>query len=110
MATLGGDCEPLHGHSYEVRAELEGSLTDDSWVADFVELKSMLVRICGELDHRFLLQRESLALSILQTDEAWEVRTNNGTQYVLPTSDVVVLPVDNSTAERLAAWLNGRVW
>ena len=26
FATFGGDCEPLHGHSYDVAAEVEGDL------------------------------------------------------------------------------------
>ena len=30
-------------------------------------------------------------------------------RYVLPESDVAALPIDNSTAERLAEWLNVRI-
>lgn len=110
FATFAGECEPIHGHSYEVAAEVEGSLTDDAWVIDFVELKSILRGICEEIDHKFLLQARSLVLAIDRTGTAWKVRTPAGIGYVLPQSDVVGLPVDNTTAERLAEWLCGQVW
>ena len=29
MATFSGNCERLHGHNYEVAAEVEGELTSD---------------------------------------------------------------------------------
>ncbi len=110
FATFAGGCEPLHGHSYEVAAELEGTLTSDAWVVDFVELKSILRGVCQEIDHRFLLQRESAVLEIDQTTTAWKVRTPSGVGYVLPAQDVVALPVDNTTAERLAEWFCAQVW
>jgi 6-pyruvoyltetrahydropterin/6-carboxytetrahydropterin synthase len=109
-ATIGADCEPLHGHSYEVAAQLDGVLSANAWVVDFVELKAILRSICDDLDHRFLLQRESEFLDIEPLEGAWEVRTQTGRVYVLPASDVVALPMDNTTAERLAQWLCGRLW
>ena len=39
MATFRGECEPLHGHNYDIIIELEGELSDDGWVWDFGELK-----------------------------------------------------------------------
>ena len=56
MATFLGDCEPLHGHIYDLIFELEGDLTDDSWVWDFGDLKRATKAIADELDHRFLQQ------------------------------------------------------
>lgn len=109
FATFSGECEPLHGHSYEVALTVEGTLTADAWAFDFVELKSLLRGLCDELDHRFLLQRESAVLVIEETETNWKVRTPAGTGYVLPHADVVPLPLDNTTAERLAEWLSARV-
>ena len=110
FATFEGRCEPLHGHSYQVAAEVEGALTEDSWVVNFVQLKAMLRRLCGELDHRFMLQAESRVLEIEPTESHWKVRTPSGTGYVLPWPDVVSLPIDNSTSERLAEWMSDRLW
>jgi 6-pyruvoyltetrahydropterin/6-carboxytetrahydropterin synthase len=57
-----------------------------------------------------MLQAESRVLSIECTDTAWKVRTPDEVGYVLPKSDVIALPIDNTTAERLAEWFGGRLW
>ncbi|MCH8850006.1 MAG: 6-carboxytetrahydropterin synthase, partial [Chloroflexi bacterium] len=41
FATFAGQCEPLHGHNYDVSVEVEGELAEDGWVIDFSSLKSM---------------------------------------------------------------------
>jgi 6-pyruvoyltetrahydropterin/6-carboxytetrahydropterin synthase len=109
FATFAGQCEPLHGHSYEVAAEVTGSLSDDSWVTDFRDLRRFLRDICEELDHRFILQAQSRELTIDRSKTAWKVRTPAGQGYVFPLADVASLPIDNSTAERLAEYLAGRL-
>src|SRR3990170_5442376 len=109
FTTFGGDCEPLHGHNYDVMVEVEGELTEDSWVVDFAELKRMARRLCEELDHRFLLQRDSRLLQIEEGAVAWTVRFR-GRRWVFPRAEVVALPIDNTTAERLAEWFCGRLW
>jgi 6-pyruvoyltetrahydropterin/6-carboxytetrahydropterin synthase len=108
MATFGGDCEPLHGHNYDVMVELEGDLTDESWVWDFGGLKRFTKAIADELDHKFILQRLSRVLIIDETDANWKIRFKDR-GYVLPKSDVIALPIDNSTAERIAEWFSGRL-
>lgn len=110
FATYGGGAEPIHGHSYEVAAELEGTVTSEGWVFDFVELKAILRDICDQLDHKFILQAQSTLLQIDRSDSSWKVRTPTGTGYVLPASDVIALDIDNSTAERLAEWIGGQLW
>jgi 6-pyruvoyltetrahydropterin/6-carboxytetrahydropterin synthase len=109
FATYRGQCEPLHGHSYEVAAEVEGLLTEDSWVTDFTGLKAVLRSLCDELDHRFILQAASQVLQISRSGTDWKVRTPAGLGYVFPVQDVALLPIDNSTAERLAEYLSGRL-
>jgi len=109
MATFDGRCEPLHGHNYEVIVEAEGQLTDDSWVWDFGDLKDMAATIIAELDHRFLLQVDSRVLLSEERGGAWGIETGDR-GYVLPSSDVVALPIDNTTAERLAGWVGRRLW
>ena len=108
FTTFGGDCEPLHGHNYDVFVEVEGELTGDSWVIDFAELKTMARRLCEELDHRFLLQRQSRVLQIEEGAGAWTV-SFRGRTWAFPKAEVAALPIDNTTAERLAEWLCGRL-
>ena len=106
FATFGGDCEPLHGHSYEVAAEVDGTLSHESWVVDFGQLRAILRGLCHALDHRFMLQLNSRVLKIHKEEGAWRVTTPRSKTYVFPEEDVVALPIDNSTVERLAQWLS----
>ena len=108
MATFAGDCEPLHGHNYDVMLELEGPLTEDSWVWDFGRVKRAARAICEELDHHFLLQRESKLLGIVEGAASWTV-TFGERSYTFPRSDVFPLPVQNTTAECISEWFAGRL-
>jgi 6-pyruvoyltetrahydropterin/6-carboxytetrahydropterin synthase len=108
LTSFGGQAEPLHGHNYDLLAEVEGDLTDDAWVLDFAELKRLAEALCQQLDHRLLLPRESSALTITDAGDAWEIVSAHR-RYVIPKSDVCSLPLDNSTAERLAEWFCQRL-
>lgn len=108
FTTFGGRCEPLHGHNYDVTVQIDGDLTPDSWVFDFVEAKRIIAGVCRDLDHKFLLPLENAALSVTPRDAEYEIRCQ-GRRYVIPAADVAPLPIDNSTAERLAEWLAGRI-
>ncbi len=106
--TFENTAEPLHGHNYGVRVEVSGDLTEDSYVLDFVVLKTITRELCKELDHRFLLPRQSKHLQISEQPQAWEIRFKEQ-RYLIPRESVVPLPVDNATAERLAEYLAGRI-
>jgi len=53
------------------------------------------------------LPTQSQHLDIKETDEEWEIRFENR-RYVFPADDVLVLPVDSITAERLAKYICGQ--
>ncbi|ELZ00048.1 6-pyruvoyl trahydropterin synthase family protein [Natrialba asiatica] len=48
-----GKCARPHGHNYEVAVTIEGTLTEEGWIAD----KGDITAVIDEWDHRFLLQR-----------------------------------------------------
>lgn len=108
MATFSGSCEPLHGHNYDVIVELEGELTEDSWVWDFGAVKRAARAITEDLDHHFLLQRNSRHLSIDESDSSWTIGFGERL-YTFPKSDVYVLPVENTTAECISEWFAGKL-
>jgi len=108
MATFGGEMEPLHGHNYAVAIEVTGDLAEDAWVIDFGVLKKLGREVCEELDHKFLLQRESTLLEIDEGASNWKVRLGDR-GFVFPKSDVLALPIDNTTAERLAEYFTARI-
>jgi 6-pyruvoyl tetrahydropterin synthase/QueD family protein len=106
--SFGGKCERLHGHNYAVSVALEGGLTGDRYVFDFVVLKRIVRRICDSLDHHFLLPERSQDLQIQELGGEWEIRFEDR-RYILPAEDVLSLPVDNITAERLAEYICDRL-
>jgi 6-pyruvoyltetrahydropterin/6-carboxytetrahydropterin synthase len=106
--TFGGRCEPLHGHNYALAVQLEGDLNADSWLFDFVELRRLVAALCQELDHAFLLPTENKQLDVKRAEGHYHIAFGER-RYVIPEADVRPLPIANSTAERLAQWLAGRL-
>ncbi len=102
--TFGGKCERLHGHNYGVQVEVEGNLNDDKLVIDFTILKHLTRDICRSLNHHFLLPLHNPHLEVRELTDAWEI-TFQERRYVFPRSDVLALPIDNSTAERIAEYI-----
>ncbi len=106
--TFKGKCERLHGHNYQVGVELEGELTADGYVFDFSELKRLAAAECDKLDHRVLLQTENPQIAVTVTARSVEACYGEQ-QYRFPAADVVLLPLLNTTAELLAAYLAQRL-
>jgi 6-pyruvoyl tetrahydropterin synthase/QueD family protein len=102
--TFAGKCERLHGHNYGVLVEIAGGLNDDHLVFDFTVLKQLARELCQQLNHRFLLPLQNPHLRLTKAGDSWEIRFAQRL-YVFPCSDVVELPIDNSTAERLAEYI-----
>lgn len=107
--TFGDDiCESLHGHNYAVRAEVEGELNRHGYVVDFIALRDELQRLTTELDHKVLLPDRHASIEVKQQGE--EVLVNfPGRRWVFPRDNCVILPVSNTTAELLAAYLGRRI-
>lgn len=60
-----GKCSNLHGHRWRVLAcikseELMSDQQTRGMVADFKDIKSELKKICDELDHCFIYEKDSL--------------------------------------------------
>ena len=109
FATFADELEPIHGHNYDVFVEVIGPLTDESWVIDFSLLKRLTREVCETLDHKFLLQMDSRALTITDDDTHYLIQYQDEMSYRLPKHDVAALPIDNSTAERLSQYIAGEL-
>lgn len=106
--TFGGKCERLHGHNYTISVGLEGDLTTDAYLFDFVALKDIARHVCEALDHRILLPSHNEHLTLREGENEWEALFQEQ-RYLFPARDVLVLPVDNITAERLAEYICGQI-
>jgi 6-pyruvoyltetrahydropterin/6-carboxytetrahydropterin synthase len=104
----GHECEPLHGHNYQAAAAFEGALDENAYVFDFTRLKRALRTVVDRLDHRMLLPTQSALIRVTQTGEEIEA-AYRGKRYVFPASDVILLPVPNTTAEMLARWISQEI-
>jgi 6-pyruvoyltetrahydropterin/6-carboxytetrahydropterin synthase len=101
--------ESLHGHNYAVSVTVEGTLGADGYVIDFGLVKRAAKRICAEFDERVLVPTESDTLSVVERDGAVELTCEDGSRFLLPRSDVVLLPIAHSSAEELCRYLCHRL-
>jgi 6-pyruvoyltetrahydropterin/6-carboxytetrahydropterin synthase len=106
----GHRCEGLHGHNYRVRVTIEGALNEEAWfVFDFVELKGIMKRLCGEIDHLVLLPLESDRIKVDEDGEIVRVSVDGTPRYTFPRRDCALLPIPNTTVEMLAKLLTARL-
>lgn len=104
----GSQCERLHGHNYRIGAELEAVLDEDFLVFDFIALKGILREISNELDHRLLVPLESSKFSIELGEERVRIAYEDR-EWIVPRGDCALLPIENTTAERLAYHVSSRL-
>lgn len=108
IAFEGGESEHLHGHNYHVSVTIRGELREKGYVVDFVTIRNRLGAIIAELDHRLLLPEASPWFTVSRREGRVEVEIG-GREYRFPEADVVLLPVNNTTSENLAAHLLDRL-
>lgn len=104
----GNVCERLHGHNYRVQAEVRGPLDENHYVVDFIALRDTLQQLVLEWDHHVLLPTEHPLIRVTET-QAEIVAEFEQRRWVFPRGDCVLLPVANTTAERLAELLAQRL-
>src|SRR5690348_17266012 len=104
----GNVCERLHGHNYRVAAEVAGPLDENHYVVDFIAVRDVLQKIVAELDHYMLLPTQHPQIRVRADEKSVEV-TFEDRRWVFPCGDCVLLPVPNTTAEKLAEYIGRRL-
>ena len=100
-----GSAERLHGHNYRVSLELEARLSPFGLVVDFLHIKPIVRALCDSLDEHWILPGLHPELTVEKLpNEHVEVRYRERT-YRAPAEDVIVLEINNTSAENLAAYL-----
>ena len=103
--TFDGDiCEPLHGHNYGVFAELEGELDENRYVVDFIAARKLLRGLIDQLDHHVMLPLHHPLITLTQTETEVTAKFADR-RWVFPKAECALLPVRNTTAEEVAAWM-----
>jgi 6-pyruvoyltetrahydropterin/6-carboxytetrahydropterin synthase len=104
-----GSAERLHGHNYRVFVEIEAGLSHHGLVLDFKTVKPLVREICDGLDEHFLVPGMHPVLRVETLgDGQVEVRYRER-RYRVPREDVIVLPINNTSSENLAAWVAGEL-
>lgn len=99
-----GTAERLHGHNYRVYVELDGNLDPHGLVLDFQEVKPVVRQLCDELDEHWIVPGEHPELRHGEREDGVvEVRYRER-YYAAPVDDVLILPLNNTSAENLSAW------
>lgn len=100
-----GTREPLHGHNYRVQVQGEAPKLTHDLVFDFLDIKPIVRKLCDCLDHKVLLPKENPFLEYYNKDKNIEIKTMDGSFFSLPLTDIILLPISNTSAERLAIYL-----
>ncbi len=100
-----GSAERLHGHNYRVYAEVDAALSRFGLVIDFTMVKPVIREMCDELDEHWIVPGRHHELSVEEREDgSIEVRYRERI-YSAPREDVLVLPINNTSAENLATYL-----
>jgi 6-pyruvoyltetrahydropterin/6-carboxytetrahydropterin synthase len=101
-------CESLHGHNYRVAVRVEGVPDEHGLVIDFIWLRDRIHEITSRLDHHVLLPDRHAQIRVEAGDREVVARFGDR-RWVFPREDVVLLPLGNTTAERLAEFIGGEL-
>lgn len=95
-------CGYLHGHTYAIHSKVYGKKNEQGFIIDFATLKSYLLEIASELDHRILIPEKNKYVAV----EENEIRINfENKKYILPKEDCVLLPIESVSTENLAEYI-----
>ncbi len=107
-----GEREPLHGHNYKVSLRGETKELEKDVVIDFLDIKPLVRKCCDELDHKLLIPEKNLHLTI-RSDKNCEdnlvLQTSKGDYFSFPKKDVILLPIENTSVERIAIFLTRKI-
>jgi 6-pyruvoyltetrahydropterin/6-carboxytetrahydropterin synthase len=108
-----GSKERLHGHNYHVEVEIEGDLNSEGLVIDFLDAKPVIRELCDSLDEHWLVPGRHPELKIEHREDGHSSVVYREERYLVPTRELFVLPLNNTSVENLATWfgreLHGRL-
>ncbi len=100
-----GSAERLHGHNYKVFVDLESPLDEYGLVLNFREIKPLIRELVGELNERLLIPGRHPVLTCEPDGKGAMEILYRERRYLIPAEEVMLLPITNTSAENLAAWI-----
>lgn len=100
-----GSAERLHGHNYKVFVDVHTELDEHGLVLNFIEIKPLIRSLCDELDEHLLIPGRHPELTCEAREDGSSEILYRERRYLIPTEEIIVLPISNSSAENLAGWV-----
>jgi 6-pyruvoyltetrahydropterin/6-carboxytetrahydropterin synthase len=100
-----GSAERLHGHNYKVYVEVQTELDAHGLVINFKEIKPIVKEVVDELDEYVLIPGRHPVLTCEARDDGLSEIRYHERRYLIPTGEIRLLPITNSSAENLAGYL-----
>ncbi len=98
--------ESLHGHNYKILINIYGDQDEENMILNFYDIKKVLKPIVDSLDHKILIPEDSNLLEITESGEQIVIKIPNyDKEYEFPKSDVMLLPIKNTTVEEISHYL-----
>lgn len=99
------NAERLHGHNYIVKVDVVAPENEaqhaEGYFVDFNVLKKYIKMQLDLWDERVLLPREHKDMKFKENDKSLEV-TFRDRFYVFPKNEVILLPINNTSVEKLS--------
>lgn len=95
--------ERLHGHNYSLAATVTAAMREPGLTFNYKIFKARLKSLCDEINCYFLLPKHCPYLTIDEEGSYYYV-TFNQEKIPFLKSDVVLLPIENTTLEDLSQW------
>ncbi len=105
MIFENGTREPLHGHNYRVMLKGEVPALSGDMVFDFLDIKPIVREVCDSLDHKLLIPKDNTQLKIYTDKKNFVIETPDESYFSIPQTDVLLLPILNTSAERIAVYI-----
>jgi 6-pyruvoyltetrahydropterin/6-carboxytetrahydropterin synthase len=105
MIFENGGREPLHGHNYRVQVRGEAPQLEGDMVFDFLDIKPIVREVCDSLDHKLLIPKDNKHLKIYTEKKNYVIETPDESVFSIPMTDVLLLPILNTSAERIAVYI-----
>ena len=101
--------EPLHGHNYRCYVEVEGRLSSDDMVLNYIHFKPMVKRICDELNHKTVLPLQNEDLKVWKDEKQVYAEYHDGSSFMFPIQDCLLLDEHNTSTEIFSTWIARRI-
>ena len=109
MIFENGGREPLHGHNYRVLVKGEAPDLADDMVFDFLNIKPIVREVCDFLDHKLLIPKDNKFLKIYTEKKNYVIETPDESYFSIPMTYTLLLPIVNTSAERIAVYISEEI-